>query len=363
MTQVLYRKYRPQDFDSFSGQEHIIKTIKNEIKNDAIAHAYLFCGHRGTGKTSLARLFAKAINCQNRKGFEPCNECVSCKEINKGSAIDLIEIDAASNRGIDDVKSLRESIKYRPTLLKYKVLILDEAHQLSKDAANALLKILEEPPEYVVFILATTEAHKMIPTILSRCQRFDFHKLTIDEIVQKLEKIINQEDVKIDEDALRVIALSANGSLRDAEGILTQVINFSSGNDIKLENVKSILNLSDLNSIINFTETLIKKDIPKAIKDLNEEIEKGLNIEEFSKTLINYLRKLLILKIDKGLLDDILIGETDEDKKIILKQSDSFNEEELKNLLNLLLEAEGKRKFSSIAQLPLELALIGFRGL
>jgi DNA polymerase-3 subunit gamma/tau len=240
MTQVLYRKYRPQDFNSFSGQEHVIKTIQNEIKNGNIAHAYLFSGHRGTGKTSLARLFAKAINCENRNGFEPCNECAACRAINNGSAIDLIEIDAASNRGIDDVKSLRESIKYRPNLLKYKVLILDEAHQLSKDAANALLKILEEPPEYVVFILATTEAHKMIATISSRCQRFDFHKLTIDEIVKKLEGIIEKEKIKIDDDALKVVALSANGSLRDAEGILTQIINFSGEDHVKLENVKAI---------------------------------------------------------------------------------------------------------------------------
>lgn len=361
MTQVLYRKYRPQDFNSFKGQEHVIQTIKNEIINNNIAHAYLFSGHRGTGKTSLARLFAKAINCENRKGFEPCNECLSCREINKGSAIDLIEIDAASNRGIDDIKSLRESIKYKPNLLKYKVLILDEAHQLSKDAANALLKILEEPPEYVVFILATTEAHKMIPTISSRCQRFDFHKLTIDEIVKKLEGIIKQEKIKIDEDALKVIALSANGSLRDAEGILTQIVNFSDKDHIRLENVKSVLNLTDLNLTIDFTELLIKKDIPNAIKNLNEEIERGLNVEEFSKTLINYLRKLLILKIDEKLLDDVLIGETDEDKEKILKQSEAFKEEDLKKLLELLLDAEGKRKFSSIPQLPLELALVSFK--
>ena len=175
---VLYRKYRPYSFKDFIGQEHIVKTITNEISSGTISHAYLFSGHRGTGKTTLARLFAKAINCQNPKGAEPCNKCPSCLEINEGKAIDIIEIDAASNRGIDEIRSIRESIKFAPNFLKYKVLILDEAHQLSKDAANALLKILEEPPSFAIFILATTEAHKMIPTIASRCQRFDFYKLS-----------------------------------------------------------------------------------------------------------------------------------------------------------------------------------------
>ncbi|MDD5569513.1 MAG: DNA polymerase III subunit gamma/tau, partial [Candidatus Pacebacteria bacterium] len=184
-TLVLYRKYRPQTFKDFTGQESVVQTIKNEIISGSISHAYLFSGHRGTGKTTLARLFAKAINCQNRKGAEPCNACPSCEEINRGKAIDLIEIDAASNRGIDEVRGIRESIKFPPTFLKYKVLILDEAHQLSKDAANALLKMLEEPPSYAVFILATTEAHKMIPTITSRCQKLEFHKLPFKNIMDK----------------------------------------------------------------------------------------------------------------------------------------------------------------------------------
>ncbi len=360
MNQVLYRKYRPQQFKDFKAQSHVVQTLANEIELGKIAHAYLFCGHRGTGKTSMARLFAKAINCQNRKGFEPCNECLACTEINKGSAVDIIEIDAASNRGIDDIRSLRESIRYKPNLLKYKVLILDEAHQLSKDAANALLKILEEPPEYVVFILATTEAHKMIPTIASRCQRFDFYKLTIKEIVSKLEEIAKKEGVVVEKEALELIAASADGALRDAEGIFDQILNFVSKKEIKVEDIQDMLGLTNLSLVFDFTEFLIDKNISQAIKYLNENIQKGMNIEEFSKTITNFLRKLLIIKINKDLVNEIVIGETRETKDRMINQSERFTGEDLKILLNLLLEAENKRKFSSISQLPLELALVDY---
>ena len=360
MNQVLYRKYRPQEFKDFTAQTHVIQTLKNEIESGKIAHAYLFSGHRGTGKTTMARLFAKAINCQNRKGFEPCNECVSCLEISKGSAVDIIEIDAASNRGIDDIRSLRDAIRYRPNLLKYKVVILDEAHQLSKDAANALLKILEEPPEYVVFILATTEAHKMISTISSRCQRFDFYKLTIKEIASKLREIVKKEEVVASDEALELISASSDGSLRDAEGLLDQILNFTQKKEIGVEDIQEMLGLVDLTLMFDFSEFLIEKNIPQAIKYLNENIERGLNIEEFSKSISNFLRKLLILKINKDLINDIVVGETKETKERMVNQSERFNGEELKLILNLLLEAEEKRKFSSIPQLPMELALIDY---
>lgn len=358
---VLYRKYRPQTFKDFVGQKHVVKIISNEIEANSVSHAYLFSGHRGTGKTTLARLFAKAINCQNRKGFEPCNKCVSCLEINKGNAVDLIEIDAASNRGIDDIRSLREGVRYRPNLLKYKVIILDEAHQLSKDAANALLKILEEPPEYVIFILATTEAHKMIPTIASRCQRFDFYKLTIEEIVNKLADVCKKENIKIEKGGLELIAGSSEGSMRDAEGILNQVLNFTSDKEITIEELNDILGLVDLNLVIEFSEYVAKKDIASAIKFVNENIEKGLSVEEFSKSLINYLRKILILKINSDLIKSVIPGETEETRKKILEQAKGFEEKNLQRLLNLLLEAEGKRRYSTIPQLPLELALVEYK--
>jgi DNA polymerase-3 subunit gamma/tau len=355
---VLYRKYRPQNFKEFFGQEHIVKTISNEIESGNISHAYLFSGHRGTGKTTLARIFAKAINCQNRKGSEPCNKCASCLEINNGKAIDLIEIDAASNRGIDEIRSIREGIKFSPTFLKYKVLILDEAHQLSKDAANALLKILEEPPAYAVFILATTEAHKMIPTIASRCQRFEFHKLSFEEMIKKLEWICKNENIDIEKEALSLIVASSEGSLRDAEGKLNQILNFLPKGKIKIDDIKGILGLVDTSIARELTDILIKKDKALTLKFVNNNIEKGSDIQEFIKSLIDYLRKLMLLKIDPELIKTIAPGETKEAKEIIEKQSKEFDEKRLRKTLDLLLEAENKTKYSSIQQLPLELALI-----
>ena len=201
---VLYRKYRPKTFAEVVGQEHVVQTLTNAISSGTTSHAYLFSGPRGSGKTTLARLLAKAVNCEKRQGFEPCNKCLSCVEINEARAIDLIEIDAASNRGIDEIRELKSGIKFAPTRSKYKVFIIDESHQLSKDAANALLKILEEPPSHAIFVLATTEIHKMIPTIISRCQRFDFRKLTLPEIIKKLELIIKSEKARAEKSALEL---------------------------------------------------------------------------------------------------------------------------------------------------------------
>jgi DNA polymerase-3 subunit gamma/tau len=355
---VLYRKYRPQTFKEFIGQKHVVQTITNEISSGMISHAYMFSGHRGTGKTTLARLFAKAINCQNPKGFEPCNKCPSCLEINGGKAVDIIEIDAASNRGIDEIRSIREGIKFAPNFLKYKVLILDEAHQLSKDAANALLKILEEPPSYAVFILATTEAHKMIPTIASRCQRFDFYKLSFDEVVEKLSSICKKENIDIEKEALALIASSSEGSMRDAEGTLNQVLNFLPESKIKAEDVQSLLGLVDINLVVELTDYLVKKDKAGALKFLNDNIEKGIDIPEFTKTLIEYLRKLLILKIDSGLAASVMPGETKEVGERAKKQAEGLDEANLKKTLDLLLDADNKSRYASIQQLPLELALI-----
>ena len=355
---VLYRKYRPQSFKEFIGQKHVVTTITNEIASGMISHAYMFSGHRGTGKTTLARLFAKAINCQNLKGSEPCNKCSSCLEINGGKAVDIIEIDAASNRGIDEIRSIREGIKFAPNFLKYKVLILDEAHQLSKDAANALLKILEEPPSYAIFILATTEAHKMIPTIASRCQRFDFYKLSFDEVVEKLSFICKKEGIEIEKEALGLIASASEGSMRDAEGTLNQVLNFLPDTKIKSEDVQLLLGLVDINLVVELTDYLIKKDKAGALKFLNDNIEKGIDIPEFTKTLIDYLRKLLILKIDSSLINSVMPGETKEVGERAKKQAEGLLEDNLKKTLNLLLDADNKSKYASIQQLPLELALI-----
>ena len=230
MNLALYRKYRPKTFAEIVGQEYIVKILTNAIASGMISHAYLFTGPRGVGKTTLARLLAKAVNCQNRKEgeYEPCNQCESCQEINQGNSIDLIEIDAASNRGIDDIRELKNGIRFVPSKSKYKVFIIDECHQLSKDANNALLKTLEEPPSHAIFVLATTEIYKMLPTIISRCQRFDFRKLRIEEIVKRLETILKKEKIEYEEPALFLIAREATGSIRDAESLLDKVISFLS---------------------------------------------------------------------------------------------------------------------------------------
>ncbi|MBU0476885.1 DNA polymerase III subunit gamma/tau, partial [Patescibacteria group bacterium] len=256
---VLYRKYRPQTFSEIIGQEHVVQTLSNAISSGMTSHAYLFSGPRGSGKTTIARLLAKAVNCENNKGYEPCNKCSSCLEINKSNALDLIEIDAASQGGIDGIRELRDGIKFAPVKSKYKVFIIDECHQLSKDAANALLKTLEEPPSHAIFILATTEIHKMISTIVSRCQRFDFRKLTLPEIVKRLEIISKKEGAKIEKPALELIALNSGGSIRDAEGLLDQSLTFSGdlGNkEIKAEDIKNLLGLVEVGMVSKFTDFL-----------------------------------------------------------------------------------------------------------
>lgn len=364
MSLVLYRKYRPQTFGEIIGQEHVVKTLSNAVSSGGISHAYLFSGPRGCGKTTIARLLAKAVNCQNRKEaqFEPCNQCSSCREINEGRALDLIEIDAASHRGIDEIRELIEGIKFVPNKLKYKVFIIDEAHQLTKEAFNALLKTLEEPPSHAIFILATTEIHKMIPTIISRCQRFDFRKLTLPEILQRLDFICKKEKVKFEKPALELIALNSTGSFRDAESLLGQALTFTSGlnREVKAEDIKDLLGLVGIELVSKFTDFLCQKKAKEAINFLNEILEKGLDSQEFSKSLINYLRQALVLKItgDNSLSNPIITGLTKEEFTKLQTQSAALKESELQKILNLFLEAQNKIKYSPIPQLPLELAVI-----
>lgn len=368
MPLVLYRKYRPQRFSEIIGQEHIVRTLTNAISSGAVSHAYLFSGPRGTGKTTIARLLAKSLNCQNRKEgeFEPCNQCTSCREITEGNSLDLIEIDAASHRGIDEIRELRDGIKFVPTRSKYKVFIIDECHQLSKDAANALLKTLEEPPSHAIFVLATTEVHKMIPTILSRCQRFDFRKLTVPEIVKKLKIISIKERVKIEKPALELIALNSAGSIRDAESLLDQIFTFAGDlkREIKSEDIKNLLNLVATELVSDFVDFLSKKETSKAIEFLNSLSEKGLDVQEFTKSLINYLRQAIILKLSgvKSNQNPIITGLTKEEFERLEKQANSFKIEELEKAINLFLEAQSRMKYSPILLLPLELAIIDFCG-
>jgi len=361
---VLYRKYRPKSFSEIVGQEHVIQTLTNALSSGMISHAYLFCGPRGTGKTTIARLLAKSVNCQNRKEneFEPCNKCSSCLEVNEGRAIDLIEIDAASNRGIDDIRELREGIRFTPTKSKYKVFIIDESHQLSKDAANALLKTLEEPPGHAIFILATTEIHKMIPTIISRCQRFDFRKLTLPEIISRLACLAEKEKVKIEKPALELIALNSGGAIRDAEGLLDQALTFSGalkqGEMIKAESIKDLLGMVDTKIVGQLLDFLCQKNSAGAIEFLNQVLEKGKDVQELIKALIHYLRQGLLLKIGPDLPNPIITGLTREEQQKLQSQIANFEEADLRRILKLFLEAENKMKYSSIPQLPLELAII-----
>ncbi|KKQ98697.1 MAG: DNA polymerase III, subunit gamma and tau [Candidatus Nealsonbacteria bacterium RIFCSPHIGHO2_01_FULL_38_55] len=363
---VLYRKYRPQTFAEITGQEHVVQTIKNAISLGAISHAYIFSGPRGSGKTTIARLLAKAANCRERKprNFEPCNKCSSCLEIMGTRSLDFIEIDAASHRGIDEIRELRDGVKFAPVKEKYKVFVIDECHQLTKEAANALLKTLEEPPNHAIFILATTEIHKMISTIISRCQRFDFRKLNLAEITSRLEFISDRENSRFEKSALELIALNSGGSIRDAESLLDQVLAFAGdlGKDreIKIKDIKELLGIADVEIIGKFVDLLREKNAAGALKLLQDIFEKGYDPQEFSKALIRYLRQVLILKISMDSVNPILIGLAKEDQEKMKAQVEKFSQKEIQTALNLFLDVENKTKYSSIPQLPLELATVDF---
>ena len=259
MHKALYRAYRPQNFEDVVGQQHIIRTLKNQIENNNVGHAYLFAGTRGTGKTSTAKIFARAVNCVQSKDQEPCNECEVCKDIINDNIMDVVEIDAASNNSVDDIRELRESVKYSPTKAKYKVYIIDEVHMLSQGAFNALLKTLEEPPSYIIFILATTEPHKIPATILSRCQRFDFKRVTVNDMSERMKKICNEENIEVEDKALNLIARNAQGALRDALSILDQCISFG-GNKIEYKDVVELLGTVNIEQLFEMSQFIINQD-------------------------------------------------------------------------------------------------------
>ena len=359
MSQALYRKYRPQNFAEIIGQEHVVQTLANSILAKNISHAYLFCGPRGSGKTTIARLFAKAINCESPSGVEPCNKCSSCLEIMQSKSMDFVEIDAASHRGVDDIRELREGIKFAPVKSKYKIFIIDECHQLSKDAANALLKTLEEPPSHAVFLLATTEAHKMIPTIVSRCQRFDFKRLQVAEIIKKLEFISKKENVQFDQSALSLIALNSRGSFRDAESLLDECINFSGNSgSIKTEDIKELLGIVEVGQIADFVDLLISKNTKDSIVSLNLMADKGLDMQEFAKTLVYYLRQSLLLKINPNFLTAQNTGLSWQELEKIKQQTSTLAQKDIQNMLELFIDVENKMKYSALPQLPIELAIV-----
>lgn len=290
---TLYRVYRPQRFDEVAGQEHIITTLRHAVEENKIAHAYLFCGPRGTGKTTIAKLLAKAINCTGNP--KPCDECENCKEIASGNHPDVIEIDAASNNGVDEVRNLIDKVKYAPTQGKYKVYIIDEVHMMSTGAFNALLKTLEEPPAHVVFILATTEPHKILPTIISRCQRFDFMKLSLTEIVNRMKSVVEQENYICDDEALEMIAKLADGGMRDALSILEQCLAYNDQH-LTVQDVNHIYGIVSLENKIDFIKVLLSKDMKKSLFILDEMKTNGIDIKRLTLDLVDILKDIIIYR-------------------------------------------------------------------
>ncbi|HCP60194.1 MAG TPA: DNA polymerase III subunit gamma/tau, partial [Dehalococcoidia bacterium] len=296
ISQVFYRKWRPQTLAEVVGQEQVTRTLLNALGYGRVSHAYLFCGPRGTGKTSTGRILAKAVNCLTNNGQgEPCNTCDMCRSITEGRALDVIEIDAASNRGIDEIRDLREKVNYAPNQARYKVYIIDEVHMLTKEASNALLKTLEEPPPPVIFVLATTEGHKVLPTIMSRCQRFDFRRISQADIISRLTHICGSEGIHMEPEALQLIARNATGSLRDAENLLEQLTTYY-GAEVKFQQVQSLLGITGDERTRELVKYIIDNDVPAGIATINSVSSDGLDLRQFSREMVEHLRALLLIK-------------------------------------------------------------------
>jgi DNA polymerase-3 subunit gamma/tau len=350
-SQVFYRKWRPQNLSEVVGQDHITRTLAHEVASGKIAHAYLFCGPRGTGKTSTGRILAKAVNCLNPLDGEPCNACDLCCSINEGRSLDIIEIDAASNRGIDDIRDLKEKVNFTPSLARYKVYIIDEAHMITKEASNAFLKTLEEPPAHAIFVLATTEPHKMLSTILSRCQRFDFHRLSQSAMVSRLDFICSKENITIESEPLRLIAKTATGSLRDAENLLEQLIAFY-GHEITLQQAREMLGITEDFRIKELVQHIVNQDITGGLKTINTVSNDSIDLRQFNQELVNYLRNLLLVKSGSESVVDVTSEDIDDLKHL----SEDISLDILWRTIKLFSEIDFRMNNGS--PLPLELALV-----
>lgn len=347
---VLSRKYRPQKFDEVIGQGHITQTLKNAISARRIAHAYLFAGPRGIGKTTTARIFAKALNCVKGPVPEPCQSCVPCKEIIQGISVDVFEIDAASNRGIDEIRALRENVKFAPAACRYKIYIIDEAHQITHDAFNALLKTLEEPPGHIIFILATTEPQKIPSTILSRCQRFNFRLVSVEEIVQRLEEIIKKENLAVEKEAITFIAHLAQGSVRDAESLLDEVVSFSP-EEIKVKDIIFLLNLVPQEYLTRFGEAVLTLDKQAVLNLIAEINDAGYNLQQLVKDLREYFRQLLLVKFSPQAKVDLVLTTND----TLRKESEKFTPQLLSRYISLLSHCLEEMKWSDQPRIILEM--------
>lgn len=355
MHKALYRVYRPKNFSDVVGQEHIVRTLKNQIESNNVGHAYLFCGTRGTGKTSTAKIFSRAVNCTNLHNDEPCNECENCREILEDKTMDVVEIDAASNNSVDDIRELRENVKYSPAKSKYKVYIIDEVHMLSQGAFNALLKTLEEPPSYVIFILATTEPHKIPATILSRCQRFDFKRVTVKDISLRMKYICEKEGIDADEKALNLIARNSQGALRDALSILDQCISFE-GHTIRYNDVIELLGSVNIEQLFDLAESIIKENTKKSLQILNDFIIWGKDVRNLVNDLIDHFRNLMVCKISNDL--DEIISLPEETIDLLKQQAETIDTNNLIRVLNILSEAQDGMKVSSNPRVLMEVTMM-----
>ena len=352
--QALYRKWRPRSFDEVVGQEHIIRTLRNAIASGRIHHAYLFAGPRGTGKTTTARLLAKAVNCLAPEDRRPCNECTICEALNEGRLLDLIEIDAASNTGVDDVRELRERVSFRPNQARYKVYVIDEVHMLSNAAFNALLKTLEEPPPHAIFVLATTEAHKVPATVLSRCQRFDFRRVALSAIVGRLQWMTEQEDIRADADALELIARQATGSMRDAESLLDQLASYDEGG-ITAAEVRAALGIGASETVIRLVDAVLGRDVAEGLSVINGAIEEGVDPRRFATQIVEHLRVLLLLRLESGFVSGYV---SDEARPRLEVQAGGFSPTQLARVVRLFNRAVTERSGGWQPQLLLEMALV-----
>ena len=353
---ALYRKFRPVSFEDVKGQDHIVTTLKNQLKAGRIGHAYLFCGTRGTGKTTVAKILARAVNCEHPKDGSPCNECDTCKGILSGTSTNVIEIDAASNNGVDNIREIREEVSYRPTQGKYKVYIIDEVHMLSTGAFNALLKTLEEPPEYVIFILATTEVNKIPVTILSRCQRYNFHRISIDTISARVKELLDKEGVQAEDRAIRYIAKAADGSMRDALSLTDQCIAFYLGQELTYDRVLDVLGTVDTEVFSRMLREVIKGDAASCLRLLGDLVRDGKEMGQFVSDFTWYLRNLMLLKSSED-LEDVLDVST-ENLKQLKEESRLIDDDTLFRYIRIFSDLSGRIRFATQKQILVETELI-----